>query len=253
MADGSAFRPPPPGPDDRPDRFPVGQTIAVAIALAILIGLGVWQLQRLKWKEGLLAHIAALQGAAAQPLAPSLDALARGRDIDYTRVAVTCPGLATAPFLELYALKDGQPGHRLVSACPVEAGRYRTVLVDRGFVDDDTKARPPVDAADRTPLQVTGILRVPDKPSVFAPANHPEAGHWFTRDAAAMARALSASEPAPAFLYAETSSNPGLAGLTPAPLPTNIPNRHFEYALTWFGLAAALVGVYAAGLLKRRK
>src|SRR4051812_24254052 len=97
-------------------RFSVGLTIATAIAMAILIGLGVWQLQRLKWKEGLLAHIAALQSAKAHPIEPVLDALANGHDVDFTRVRVVCRGLARAPALELYSIRDGQAGVRLISA-----------------------------------------------------------------------------------------------------------------------------------------
>jgi surfeit locus 1 family protein len=244
--------PPAPPPPARTG-FPIGGTVATAVALAILIGLGVWQLQRLKWKEGLLAHIAALQTAPARPLEPELNAAAHGADVDFTRVRVSCPGLASAPFLQLYGLKDGQPGYRLISACPVDSDRYRTLLVDRGFVPDSVSARPPVDRADQAPVEVTGILRVPDKPTFVTPANHPDANRWFWRDAPAMARALQAPVPAPVFLYAETSTNPSFAALTPAPLPASIPNRHLEYALTWFGLAAGLVGVYAAGLLKRRK
>jgi surfeit locus 1 family protein len=231
-------------------RFPVGLTIATAVAFALLIGLGVWQLQRLKWKEGVLAHVAALQSARPVDVGPVLDGLAKGRDVDFTRVSATCPGLAGAPFLELYGLNaDGQAGWRLISACPVASDAYRTVLVDRGFIADSATARPKVDPADAAPLTVTGVLRRPDRPSVFAPANRPD--RWFTRDAAAMGRALKAPAPAPAFLYAETETAPGFTALTPAPLPANIPNRHFEYALTWFGLAAALLGVYAAALFRR--
>ena len=63
--------------DEKAQRFPIGLTIVTAIALAILIALGVWQLQRLKWKEGLLAHVAALQTARPQPLGPVLDAVAQ--------------------------------------------------------------------------------------------------------------------------------------------------------------------------------
>src|SRR5690242_5424349 len=90
--------------------FPVCLTIATALALAILIGLGVWQLQRLKWKEGLLAYVAQLQTAKAQPLEVPLRALARGADVEFTRVSVVCPGLARASFLEVYDLRDGQVG-----------------------------------------------------------------------------------------------------------------------------------------------
>ena len=231
--------------------FPVGLTVAVGIALSILVALGVWQLQRLKWKEGVLAHVAALQSAKAADIGPVLDALGQGRDVDFTRVAASCPGLAAAPYLELYALREGQAGVRLISACEVASATYRTVLVDRGFIADTAPERPKVDADDRAPVRVTGVLRKPDRPSFVSAKNAP--GHWFTRDVAAMAGALHAAQPAPDFLFAETSTNPELKALVPAPLPADIPNRHLEYALTWFGLAAALLGVYAAVLFRRAR
>ena len=231
--------------------FPIGLTLASAIGVAILIALGVWQLQRLTWKESLIANIAALQSAPAAEIGGLLDARAKGRDVDYTRARLVCPGAATAPFLELYALRQGQAGVRLISACPVASSAYHTVLVDRGFIPDSVPARPSVDAAGAAPLTVTGILRKPDKPSFVAAQNRP--GHWFTRDVRAMAAALGAPAPAPVFLFAETATNPELPALVPAPLPTDIPNRHLEYALTWFGLAAALAGVYAAVLFGRAR
>lgn len=248
MADSRA-----PAPAARAAGFPLGLTVATAIALAILIALGAWQLQRMAWKNQLLAHVAALQSAAPQPLEPVLDALADGRDVDFTRVRVSCPGLAGAPFLELYGLKDGQAGSRLISACTVASRKYRTVLVDRGFVGDTISARPPIDPADRTPVELTGVLRVPDRATFMTPPNQVQANRWFSRDTEAMARALGAAAPAPVFLFAESATNPGFPALQPAPLPAQIPNRHLEYALTWFGLAAALAGVYAAVLLRRRK
>ena len=252
MAEAGDRRPATAGRDARP-RLPVGLTLATAIAFCLLTALGVWQLKRLAWKEALLAHIAALRTAPARPLEPVLDSRADGRDVDFTRVRVTCPGLARAPYLELYALKDGQAGSRLISACTVASRAYRTILVDRGFVGDVVSARPARDPADRTPVEVTGVLRTPDAATFMTPKNQAGANRWFSRDVPAMARALNAPLPAPVFLFAETSSNPEWRALEPAPLPSEIPNRHLEYALTWFGLAAALVGVYAALLLRRRK
>ncbi|MBU1375115.1 MAG: SURF1 family protein [Alphaproteobacteria bacterium] len=231
--------------------FPVGLTIATAIALAILLALGTWQLQRLQWKQHLLAQIAALQAAPAQPLGSALDRVAKGVDADFTRVKVTCPGIATAPYVELYSLRDGQAGSRLISACPTGSARYQTILVDRGFVIDTVSARPPVDAAGTAPVEVTGVLRVPEHGNSFTPPNTPT--RWYTRDAPAMAAALKAPAPAPLFLMAETATNPEWKALIPAPIPAEIPNRHLEYALTWYGLAAALLGVYAAMLLRKRK
>ena len=164
------------------------------------------------------------------------------------------PDAAYCLQLAEYAIRDGQAGSRIISACATGEPSHPTVLVDRGFMADTISARPPVDPANRTPVEVTGVLRLPDRPSLFTVRNDPAAGRWFSRDAAAMAAALKAPAPAAAaFLMAETATNPELRSLVPAPIPAEISNRHLEYALTWFGLAAALVGVYAALLLSRRK
>ena len=238
---------------DRPRRFPLGLTIAVGISLVILLALGAWQLKRLAWKQELLARVAVLEKAAPQPGLTALERLSAGADLDFTRVRMTCPGLASAPYLELFAVREGKAGSRLVSACRVAGGRYRSILVDRGFVPDTISARPSVNVSDRTPVAIIGVLRAPEAGNAFSPANDGAANRWYVRDVAAMAQVLRVDAPAPLFLMAETSSNPGWAALEPSPLPAEIPNRHLEYALTWFGLAAALVGVYAAMLWRRWK
>lgn len=238
---------------DQARRFPVGLTVAVAISLSILIGLGVWQLQRLAWKENLLTRVEALQAAPAQSAAAALERMAAGADLDFARISIECPGLASAPYLQLYSVRDGQPGARLISACQTNDGRYRTILVDRGFVDETVSARPKVNVSDRAPIAVTGVLRVPEKGNFVSPPNDVAGNRWYVRDVPAMAKALNADAPAPLVLMAETSSNPEWKALDPAPLPAQITNRHLEYALTWFGLAAALVGVYVAMLWRRRK
>ena len=232
--------------------FPVGLTVATAIAFAILIGLGVWQLQRLKWKEALLASIAASEATAPVPIEPVLDALANNHPQDFVRVRVTCRGLARAPAAELYALKGGEIGSRLISACPVLTAFYRTVLVDRGFIPDTVTNRPLPDLLDTTPVEITGVLRAPERGNFMTPPR--SATRWYLHDAPAMGRALNAEGPvAPLFLMAETSSNPDFKALEPVPFPLDIPNRHLEYALTWFGLAGALAGVYGAAVFKRMR
>ncbi|WP_309643200.1 SURF1 family cytochrome oxidase biogenesis protein [Phenylobacterium sp.] len=234
-------------------RLPIGLTISMLVALAILIGLGGWQLKRLAWKQDLLTRVAALQSAPAADLGPMLARVKAGDDLEYGRARTVCPGLATAPYLEVYSVRDGQAGVRLVSACPLAGAAYGSILVDRGFVADNISARPAVDPAARAPIEVVGVFRAPEKPSFVTPPNDVAANHWYSRDIPAMAAVLKASAPAPLFLMAETSSNPEWKALLAAPLPAEISNRHLEYALTWFGLAAALVGVYVAVLWKRWK
>jgi surfeit locus 1 family protein len=232
-----------------PRRFPIVITIATAIALAVLVGLGAWQVQRLHWKQGLLAQIAARQKAAPQPLGAVL-ARGDGADLEFTRVRAQCPGLASAPYVELYALREGQSGVRLVSACRLEGRPYDAVLVDRGFIAQEISARPPV-RDDARPVPVAGVLRAGGRAGLFTPAVRGRL--WYARDIPAMASALKVSRPAPYMLAAETSSNPEWKALVPTPLPGDIPNNHLGYAITWFGLAGALIAVYLGVVLKRRR
>jgi surfeit locus 1 family protein len=232
-------------------RLPVGLTVATAIALAILCALGAWQLQRRVWKEQMLADIAARSQAPARPVAAALADGVRGREVEFSHVTAECPGLSSAPYAELYALNEGGTGVRLMSACRLTGAPYDAVLVDRGFVADTVSARPAVNPGDTAPTTVAGVLRKPDKPTFVTRRHQPGDRIWFFRDLQGMGRALGAGRVAPYFLAAGTSTNPEWKALQPLPLPAEIPNRHFEYALTWFGLAAALLGVYG-GFVARR-
>lgn len=219
-------------------RFPIGLTIATAIAFAILCGLGGWQVKRLAWKTDLLARIAEAQAAQPKPIAqvPLTPAYR------YRRVVLDCPGLASAPFVEVYAIRDGKAGARIVSLCSPVGSRTQ-VMVDRGFVVDTVTARPPVKVSTAV-VHLTGVLREGEQPGLFTPPMSKNT--FYARALGQMALALGARRHPGVMVMAETSSNPEWPALIPTPLPLDIPNRHLEYALTWFGLAGALVAVYAA-------
>jgi surfeit locus 1 family protein len=221
----------------------------VLVCLAILIGLGVWQLQRLKWKEGLLKHIDELRTAPARPLDGVLKA---GGDLDFARVSLDCPDLERRPTLRLFAVHEGVAGYRLIAACPAAAGSYASILVDRGFTSLEQAAQAAQPGRASLPGPVIGVLRKGDRPTFVTPKNRVAENLWYSRDVPAMAGELHAAAPAPVFLMVEQPA-PAPPGPLPAPIPADIPNRHLEYALTWFGLAASLIGVYAAMLLRRRR
>ena len=232
--------------------FPVGLTLVTAIALAILIGLGFWQVQRLHWKEGLLARIHALQAAPPQPLAVVLRQVSAGADVDYTRVSADCPDIETGAFVKLWSVPDERSGFRIIAACRLAAPPYASILVDRGFMVQDDAAKLAPGQGARLIAPITGVLRKGDKANFFTPPNQPAQNLWYSRDVPAMAHALGVSAPAPVFLMLESPAPKGF-GPPPAPLPTDIPNNHLQYAVTWFGLAAALAGVYLAMLWRRRQ
>ncbi len=236
-------------------RFPVGLTIASAVSLAILLSLGTWQVQRLHWKTELLARIERVKAAPVQPIGIILAQAAKGEDVDYSRVEATCSPNGGAPSkVYLYGVVDGRTVWRNLAPCEIDG---QIVVVDRGYAPPSDGMSPPR-TAPALPVTVTGVLRKPEQlGGIRAAVTHAQNNDigWQTRQGAMAAAAegagAGAGKPVSEFVLVAESESPKADGLTPAPLPTDIPNRHLEYALTWYGLAAALVGVYVA-LLRRR-
>ena len=226
-------------------RFPIVLTILAVALLGVLLALGVWQVQRMQWKEGLMDGAEAAAGQPPLPLAEALEL----ENPEFRRVILTCRGLSAAPYVELQSIENSDAGVRLVSACRPE-GMEETLLVDRGFVPADISARPTVNADDTMPVVITGVLRRAPAPSALTPP--PAQGRFYGRDAEAMARALKVEGPiSPFTVFATTSTNPDWTALKPSAPPAAFTNNHLGYALTWFGLAAALIAFYVV-LLRRR-
>lgn len=215
--------------------FPIGLTIATAIAFAILCGLGGWQLQRLHWKEGVLARIEKLKTASPLPLSQVLTAQAKGDDVAWTRVSIDCASVEAAPLPLAYGVRDGDMVWRAQAPCGIEEGPYDLILVDRGVVAGLTGEVTAPAKAFAAPKHVVGVLT-------------PIA--QLGGDRAKVLTRFPERQAAPLVLMAESES-PAPAGIAAAPLPAEISNRHLEYALTWFGLAVTLLFIYAAMLWRR--
>ena len=222
----------------------------VVLGVAILIGLGVWQLARKAENARMLAGVVALQGAPPRPLGAVLNqANGQAADLDFVRVAIDCPTLFSQSSVRVYSLTDAGPGWRTVVACPLKDAPYGSVLVDRGFAPQDAPPEPKSDATNTQP--VVGVLRRAPPPN-FAEAKHRVGSRdWYGRDLLAMAAALGAPNPLPLFLVLERPSA-GPLGQKPTPIPVEV-RDNLQYALTWFGLAGALIGVYIATQIARRR
>lgn len=188
---------------------------------AILIGLGVWQVNRLAWKRDVVAEIE--RRIAADPVAlpahPDPDA------DKYLPVRVS-GRIGDEELHVLVSIKRIGPGYRVIA--PFETGTGRRILLDRGFVPSEEK-----DAARSVgEMTVTGNLHWPQEIDAYTPDTEFDANIWYARDVPAMAAALGAE---PVLLIARSATGPDV---TPLPVDTRgIPNDHLQYAITWFSLA----------------
>lgn len=224
--------------------------LCALVILAVLVGLGLWQLDRLGWKEDLIAKVHARVDQPAMSLPPEGEwPKVSFENDEYRRVQVEGRfrhDLETQVYALIDAEPNGQggPGYWIVTPLALPDGAY--VLINRGYVPTDRR-----DPATRSEGQeegqvtITGLLRMPEQPSSFSPPNEPEKESWFVREPDAIASARGLVRVAPFLIDADASANPGglpRGGLTRIAFP----NRHMEYALTWFGLAASLLGVFIA-------
>ncbi|WP_297771425.1 SURF1 family protein [uncultured Roseovarius sp.] len=190
--------------------------------VAVLLALGKWQVERLAWKEGVLAEIEGRISAEPVPL-PEVAGAQADR---YLPVQAT--GKIGARALRvLVSQKQVGAGYRVISAFETEG---RRVLLDRGFVKVAGEI-PETGGA----VRVVGNLHWPDDRLSSTPENDVPGNMWFARDIAQMAEVL---ETEPLMIIAREVSPPE-QGVTPLPVGTgHIPNDHLSYAITWFSLAA---------------
>jgi surfeit locus 1 family protein len=192
------------------------------VGTAILLWLGTWQVQRLAWKEGVLAEINARISDA--PVA-----VPGNPDPETDRyLPVFANGLITSDEIHVLA-SSKQTGaiYRVVAA--FETGGRR-LMVDRGWIKPEQKNA----TRDAFEARVIGNLHWPDEIDSYTPQPDVEGNIWFARDVVAMAQTLG-TEPTLIVLRENTATN---ADVTPMPVTTSgIPNDHLQYAVTWFGLA----------------
>ena len=230
---------------------------ATLMGLAVLIGLGVWQLKRLAWKEGLIAAVEARTTAPPVEIpAPEEWAKLNPRDYEYRHVRLSGVYDYAHQALVFRALSSprgryGGPGYLVMT--PLELAGGASVLVNRGFVPEERKDA--ANAGSAGPTEVTGLMRASEERTWFTPADDPARGQWFTRDVDGIAGALKIGAHAPFSVDADAGANPDA-------LPEggetilDFPNNHLSYAMTWFGMALALAGVfavYAAGQFEIEK
>ncbi len=226
--------------DFRPQLWP---TLFTVPALAVLIGIGTWQVQRLHWKQDLIAlRSARLQ---APPVALSELDLAGAKDLaalEFRRVQVTGRFLHEEEMYLAARNLRSSVGYHVIT--PLERSDGSVVLVNRGWVPLDRKAPGTRAAGQRSgSVTVSGLLRAGGRKGVFTPDNRPGENFWFYVDVPAMAVHAGLERVHPFVIEAGPAANPGgfpIGGQSRVKLR----NDHLQYAITWYSLAAALLVIY---------
>ena len=205
--------------------------------IAVLLSLGVWQVQRLTWKQGILAEIdAKISGAPiALPAAPNVTTH------KYQPVEIS------GRFVEnrirvLVSQKLIGAGYRIIQ--PFQT-KDRVILIDRGFVKIDQ-----IEDLRNDQATVLGNLHWPDEVDDYTPEPDMKRDIWFARDVTALADTLN-TDP---ILVIAREITPDSEKVSPIPISSSgIPNDHLQYAITWFALAAVWAGMSGLFLIGTRR
>lgn len=210
------------------------------VGASILIGLGLWQLQRLDWKAGVLAQIeakiAAVPVALPETVTPEAD--------KYLPVTVTGRLLGPEAHV-LTSLAEAGPGYLLIAAFAPE-GTDRKILLDLGFVGESDRdfVRP------ITPITVIGNLHWPDEADSYTPEPELVKNFWFARDVPRMANVLGTAQ----IMVVAKSIDPAIPAIKLMPVDSkSIPNDHLGYAIAWFSLTAVWLGMTALWMWRIRR
>jgi len=236
-------------------RFRLGLTISALPVLLVLISLGNWQVGRLQWKQDLIERVEGRANNApiALPVRQDLptDPVRLKDQFDFTHVRVEGRFDHAREITMTGISVEGQGGYLVLTPFFTNDGQW--LLVDRGFVPPQFKAQDT-----RLPglvsgtVTLTGLLQAPAAPGPFTPDNRPETGGWYHLDLQEMGTALG-SDFYPLILNEDKSSGAGRVWPQAGQAKINFPNNHLGYVITWFGLAFALVAVWLAMSLERRK
>lgn len=210
----------------------VALIVAAALASMGFLALAAWQVQRLGWKQDLIARVEQrLQAAPVEP--PARDALV-GKDDEYRRVRLQGRFEPRQALVQATTALGG--GHWVIAPLRLDDGRV--ILVNRGFVPPDRRA-PDAHAVPEGPVELTGLLRLTETGGGPLRKNEPVEGRWYSRDVAGLAAQLGvAAQAAPYFV--DEAADPAQPQRWPRPGLTVVrfTNNHAVYAATWLALAA---------------
>ncbi|AUG54146.1 SURF1 family protein [Thalassospira marina] len=218
----------------------VAISVTAGLALLVLLALCVWQVERLFWKENLIAEREAR--ASLAPVEFPVDVTKTDPDLAFRAATAHGRFLHDQEMYLMARTMQGSVGYQVIT--PLEQADGRIILVNRGWVPDDK--RDPATRAEGEvagQVDVTGVIQIARPRHWAQPENDPLKNQWFYVDPPRMAEEAGGELASPYYLEADDTPNPG--GLPKGgQARVVLPNNHLQYAITWFCLAVALVVIF---------
>jgi cytochrome oxidase assembly protein ShyY1 len=238
-----------------------GFVVFTLMMLALLVGLGIWQLQRRVEKHALIAALTERLAAAPGllPQSSQWSTLSPARE-EFRRVrfdAIYQPLPDAMVYSSGSAVRNDISGPGTWAFMPARLPDGESIVINAGFVQNTMQDRSLEDRAvapliSGKTVTLTGYIRFPEKGGMLTPPENKTRRLWFTRDHLAMAQALGWGEVAPFYVDLELPVPP--SGIPkPGPLELHLRDDHLQYAITWFGLAGAVVIAFAIWLRGSRR
>lgn len=224
-------------------------SIIALAAFVLLLGLGLWQVERLAWKEGLIITLDRRINAPPEPLPRPKEWAQLSQAIDEFRRVSTALEFLDRPHAHAFtsgsALRPDvkAPGYFMFAPARLATGEI--VVIDAGYAPE--RKYPWTGGKS----EIVGYLRWPETPSWFVSAHDAAGTLWFVRDHLAMAKQLEWGDTVAPFYIDQESPVPAGGVPRPGRLAVKVPNNHLGYAITWFGLAAVLLGVFGFWAVSR--
>jgi cytochrome oxidase assembly protein ShyY1 len=238
----------------------LGLAAFTVVMVAILTSLGVWQLQRRAEKHALIAILSERLAEQPSGLPSQADwaALSSAKD-EFRRVSFSAT-YESRPDAMIYTFGSGvrpDTGLGTWAFLPAQLPSGGTVIVNTGFVPNTMQDRGQQDRAvsplvTGQPVAMTGYLRFPEKAGLLTPSPSRDKRLWFSRDTGAIAQALGWTNVAPFYIDLEAPV-PASGVPKPGPLDVHLKDDHLQYAITWFGLAAAVAFTFGAWWRSQRR
>ena len=228
-----------------PDRFTPGWAVSglTLIALMILVGLGTWQARKIGPKSELISKIESGLGGESIPLPVHLDAPASE---EYKRFTYKGRVLDAEPAKVFAPNTKGKSGYHLYLPVKHQFGRW--VMINWGWVPFNNKELPGLKQGEI--VEISGVLLTNPQAGSFTPENQPEKNEWYLADISQLFDHFKLDE---FYHFRIVADHQTALGELPigGQVRVDIPNDHFEYMLTWYGLALGLLGVYVAFGVRR--